>query len=264
MPGMQQYFHMGRERPKHTVCGMHGNFPVKALLFDMDNTLFDLVAAKLEACRVITREIGAGSPDVLFSYFLRRTKGFEDPENIRDFMVETGTYSDDAYAWSVAAYRDVKLSHIEPYPGVGDTLSELKRREYPLVLVTDAHHRDALPRLEKTGLKELFSHIITHDMTWEKKPSHIPFLCALRALGIPARDADTAMFIGDSPRRDIAPARQIGMYTAYARYGDRFSSTRSDGGAHVVLDDIRRLLLLLEHVTPNTEERERSCAAGLL
>lgn len=242
---------------------MHGNFPVKALLFDMDNTLFDLVAAKLEACRVITKEIGAGSPEVLFSYFLRRIRGFEDPENIRDFMVDTATYSDDVYAWSVAAYRDVKLSHIEPYPGVVDTLSELKRMEYPLVLVTDAHHRDALPRLRKTGLREQFTHIITHDMTWEKKPSHIPFLYALREVGIPPREAENAMFIGDSPRRDIAPARQIGMYTAYARYGDRFSSTRSDGGAHVVLDDFRRLPRVLENPAFNLERRNGSCAAGL-
>lgn len=243
---------------------MHGDFTVKALLFDMDNTLFDLVAAKLEACRVITEEIGAGSPECLFSYFLRRIKGFEDPENIRDFMVDTGTYSDDAFAWSVAVYRDVKLSHIEPYPGVSDTLSELKRREYPLVLVTDAHHRDALPRLEKTGLKKQFSHIITHDMTWKKKPSHIPFLYALRSVGIPPRDAETAMFIGDSPGRDIAPARQIGMYTVYARYGDRFSSTRSDGDAHAVLDDFRMLTQLVENPAPNLERRNGSCAAGLL
>jgi len=29
------------------------------------------------------------------------------------------------------------------------------------------------------------------------------------------------MYIGDSLRRDIAPAKKIGMVTAYAAYGDR-------------------------------------------
>lgn len=229
----------------------------------MDNTLFDLVAAKFEACRVITKELGEGSPHLLFSYFLRRTRGFEDPGNIRDFMVDTGTFSDEAYAWSAAAYRDVKLSNIEPYPGIPETLLTLQKEGYPLVLVTDADGRDALPRLEKSGLRERFSHVITHDMTWEKKPSHIPFLYALKSAGIPPDEAGDTVFIGDSPRRDIAPARKIGMHTVYARYGDRFSSARSDGGAHFILDDIRELPVLLEHLGTNKERRNRPCAAGL-
>lgn len=32
------------------------------------------------------------------------------------------------------------------------------------------------------------------------------------------------MFVGDSIRRDIEPAKKIGMLTAYAAYGDKNSS----------------------------------------
>jgi len=242
---------------------MHGKPPIRALLFDMDNTLFDLVGAKQAACKAITAEVGGGPPDMLFSYFLRRTRGFEDPENIRDFLIDTGIYSDEAFAWCRATYHEVKLSHIEPYPGVEETLDELGRRNYPLVLVTDAHHRDALPRLEKTGLLKRFNHIITHDMTWEKKPSPIPFLYALQKVGITPGEAGDAMIVGDSPRRDISPGRELGMYTVYARYGDRFSSTREDSGAQFVIDDFRELLPLLDGFSRNMDRRDKACAAGL-
>jgi putative hydrolase of the HAD superfamily len=36
------------------------------------------------------------------------------------------------------------------------------------------------------------------------------------------------MAVGDSPRRDIAPARAIGLTTVYAAYGDRFAGTRRE------------------------------------
>ena len=60
--------------------------PLTTLLFDMDNTLFDLVSAKTLACGAVTGRMGVGTPEELFSYYLRKQGGFEDPENIRDYM----------------------------------------------------------------------------------------------------------------------------------------------------------------------------------
>jgi putative hydrolase of the HAD superfamily len=55
-------------------------------------------------------------------------------------------------------------------------------------------------------------------MTGTKKPSPEIFLHSLNKLKIyPCQ----ALFIGDSLRRDIEPAKKIGMVTAYAAYGDR-------------------------------------------
>ena len=68
------------------------------MLFDMDNTLFDFVAAKLEACREILSFIGrekgdiAEEPSELFGYFLRGVYGFEDYENIQDYMQERNAF----------------------------------------------------------------------------------------------------------------------------------------------------------------------------
>ena len=57
---------------------------IQAVLFDMDNTLFDFLEAKLIACRRIVAHLGAGDAESLLQYFLRETAGFEDLENIQD------------------------------------------------------------------------------------------------------------------------------------------------------------------------------------
>jgi len=50
-----------------------------------------------------------------------------------------------------------------------------------------------------------------------------------------------AVLIGDSPRRDIEPCRNLGIRTVYARYGDRFSSDRDNVPADFVIDTIAEL-----------------------
>ncbi|HQK55246.1 MAG TPA: HAD family hydrolase [Methanolinea sp.] len=238
---------------------MHTPRPVRALLIDMDNTLFDLVGAKRAACRAIVEKTGVGDADLLFSYFLRRTRGFEDPGNILDFLVDEGVYSDSLFGVCDTMYREVKLSNIEPYPGVRETLERLVERDYPLALVTDAHRNDAIPRLERAGVRGFFDHIITYDMTWQKKPDPVPFLYALQMINTTPGDA---MIVGDSPRRDIAPGKKLGMTTVYARYGDRFSLPGTDGGADFTIDGFAQLLPLLSGLEVEGKVRRSPCAAG--
>jgi len=180
---------------------------IRAVIFDMDNTLFDLVGAKYVACRAIAREAGCGTAEQLFSYFLRGKRGFEDPLNIRDYLEDQGTFDPDLASRCARIYHEVKLACIQPYPEVRKTLLALRERGFPLALVTDAHRPDAVLRLKKTALIDLFDYIVTHEATWQKKPSPVPFQYALNLLGIPPREV---IAVGDSPRRDIAPCRQMG------------------------------------------------------
>ncbi|MEM2123718.1 MAG: HAD family hydrolase [Methanolinea sp.] len=240
---------------------MNGGRRVGAVILDMDNTLFDLVGAKYAACRAITREAGCGDPESLFSYFLREGKGFEDPENIREYFLDRGLVDADLLSRCTAIYREAKLAAIQPYPGVRETLHALREKGLRLALVTDAHSRDAAPRLEKTGLSGLFDHVVTFDATWQKKPSPVPFGYALKLLGCRPREA---IAIGDSPRRDIAPCRRLGMITVYARYGDRFARPDTTGGAHFAIDSPLELLSILETVAGGDDATGFPCAAGSL
>ena len=59
--------------------------------------------------------------------------------------------------------------------------------------------------------------MVSADMTGRKKPDPEPFLFALRALGVKPGEI---LVVGDNLLRDIAPARKLGLRTAYAAYGD--------------------------------------------
>ncbi|MDD1657893.1 MAG: HAD-IA family hydrolase [Methanomicrobiales archaeon] len=215
--------------------------PPSAILFDLDNTLVDLVHAKMEACRAIVTRAETGDAETLFSYFLREIHGFEDPRNILDFLSDHGVRSRETGEECVRIYEEVKIRCTWPYDGVPELLERLREEGIALAIVTDANRKNAMKRLEKTGISGFFNCLVTPDTSGAWKPSPEPFLYALKELGIPA---DHGLAVGDSPRRDIAPARAIGLTTVYAAYGDRFAATRQEENpAH---HTIHRPLDLLE------------------
>lgn len=196
---------------------------VRAVLFDMDNTLFDFVAAKLGACREILFYIAreneniAEDPSELFGYFLREVYGFEDCENIRDYMQEKKLFTAQKYRQCCEIYEREKLQNLELYPGVRDTLDKLKTFGLKLAIITDADRCHALSRLTRVELMDSFDILVAADMTGTKKPDPAHFLFALQALGIKPEES---LVVGDSIRRDMVPARRLGFKTAYASYGD--------------------------------------------
>ncbi len=204
---------------------------LKAVLFDMDNTLFDLVAAKMEACKKILFFIGMEKDNAakesleLFRYFLRGTYGFEDYENIRDYIQERNLFTIQGYIKCCEIYEREKLQNLELYPTVTDTLDKLKELSLKLVIITDADTHHALARLTKVGLLNYFDFIVAADTTGTKKPDPAHFLFALDTLKI--KPIET-LVVGDSIKRDIVPAHKLGFKTAYAAYGDWRHGEESD------------------------------------
>lgn len=218
---------------------------IRAVLFDMDNTLFDLVGAQMTACNAVTQSLGMKGKDLLFPYFLRPVHGFEAHENILDFMRDHGIPADGSYADAREIYEREKILAITPYPGVVETLGRIRDRGLPMGIITDAHSRDAVRRLEKTGLLPFFCCMVTYDLVRVKKPAFEPFLVAL---GMLQSAPDEVLLVGDSPRRDIEPSKSLGIRTAYARYGDRFSDDRSTVQADYTLHAMGDLQGIVDHL----------------
>ncbi|WNY24564.1 HAD family hydrolase [Methanolapillus millepedarum] len=196
---------------------------INCVFSDMDNTLFDFYHAKLEACSAVVNNIGAGDPEEMLSYFLRGIYGFENLENIEDYLREKYVFSDDLFSDCCQIYEETKIDNILLYDGVAETIESLKKMECAFVVVTDANTENATKRLRKAGIYDLVDGIFAHDMSGKKKPDLGVFEYALNKT---SRQANESIFIGDSLRRDIAPAKKIGMLTAYAAYGDRNTHER--------------------------------------
>ena len=190
---------------------------ITAIIFDMDNTLFDFVEAKLIACAAVIAYLKVPvEPGVLLKYFLRPAHGFESHENIRDFLNDNNRYSETIFTQCCTIYDEEKVAAIKPYPHVAETLSALRDRGLKLGVVTDAHNGNALKRLKKAGLEGFFDAIITMDMHGKAKPSPEPFLLGMSKLGVKASET---MLVGDSIRRDIVPAKALGMFAVQTGTG---------------------------------------------
>ncbi|WP_292517743.1 HAD family hydrolase [Methanoculleus sp.] len=211
---------------------------VEAVLCDMDNTLFDLVGAKREACRCVVDYLGAGDPEALFAQFLRGVHGFEDHANIRDYLDGLGVREQRTFEVCCRTYEDVKLDRVEAYPGVEKTLRSLRDAGIGLAVVTDAESFQARRRLTKTGLIDYFDVVVTPEVSGKRKPEPDSLLYALRHLDTPPAKA---VMVGDSLVRDIAPGRHLGMVTAFAAYGDWRPGRPTDVEADIILREFAEL-----------------------
>jgi putative hydrolase of the HAD superfamily len=216
--------------------------PFKAVLFDLDNTLVDLIAAKRHACGVVTKFIGIEDDGELFEYFRRPVHHFESHEHLRDYLVDHGLTGGDLLLRCMYIHDEEKLDQVQAYDGVADTLACLRERGLRLAVVTDAYQEAARARLERTGLFGYIDRLVTTDMTGRKKPDPAPFLLALELLEVRPEEA---IIIGDSLMREIAPGNRLGIATAHAEYGDRNGGSRDGGTPDYVLSEIREITRIL-------------------
>ncbi|WNY28192.1 Phosphoglycolate phosphatase [Methanimicrococcus stummii] len=194
------------------------NQEIQYVFSDMDNTLFDFVHAKVEACTAVVDKVGSGEPLEMLSYFLRGIYGFESLENIEDYLKEKYVFSESLFEECCCIYEDVKVENVTLYDGVRETIEAVKDMGRSFIIVTDADTENAYRRMRRVKLDGLVDDVIAYDMSGKKKPDLGAFEFALNRFGA---NASESMYIGDSLRRDIAPAKKMGMTTAYAAYGDR-------------------------------------------
>ena len=112
-----------------------------------------------------------------------------------------------------------------------------------LAVVSDAPSREAWLRIYYLNLYHFFDVVITFDDSGERKPSAKPFQMALNGMDL---QAEETIMIGDWPDRDVVGAKQIGMKTVFARYGDTFGTINS--GADWEINDIYQLVGIINEL----------------
>ncbi len=217
-----------------------GSYPVpQAILFDLDNTLCTFVDAKITACNAVVQAVGAGNGEDLLSYFLRPVHNFEDHIHIIEYFTDLGVWNGTMEIDAGKIYDQTKLDTITLYPGVRTTLDRLKDAGIKIAVVTDAHSTNARLRMQKLGILDDFPVLITPDISGKRKPEHASFLLAMKQLHTTAQET---WVVGDSLRREVAPGREIGMTTVFARYGDWIGIDIPDVIPDLVLDQFSDLI----------------------
>jgi len=219
---------------------------ITAVLFDMDNTFWDLIEAKQAGCRAVTDWLGRGDGDELFRYFCRPVLDFEHPGHLRDFFLTHGVRDPAVHEEGYGRYRSALLDALEVYPGVAETLLRVRGLGLRTGIVTDAYERDAHDRLTVAGLHGLFDCVVAFETTRQRKPAPAPFRVALASLGVRPGEA---VYVGDSLERDIEPAQRLGFFTVHAAYGDRNIGIQPDVRPGARLGRMAELVSLLEDMS---------------
>lgn len=227
---------------------------VKAVIFDLDNTLLDFVAMKRRAVRAaLTAMVEAGLDIDITQSFDRIFKlyedhGWENQQVFDDFLSEQLGYVDNKFlAAGIVAYRRNREASLLTYPNVNRTLVALMKMGVKLAVVSDAPSREAWLRIYYLNLHHIFDHVITQDDTGTRKPSPKPFQMALNRLEV--KPEETIM-VGDWPERDVVGAGNLGIRTIYARYGDAFGRDTASG-ANWDVNDIYELVNIVRDLNGN-------------
>jgi HAD superfamily hydrolase (TIGR01662 family) len=200
--------------------------PVRGVLFDLDDTLFDHEHATLAALRVLRAEepaFGGWSPEefavrhgavleAMHVEVLAGQRSIEDAraERFRRLLEAAGRVPPpagrpEAVAWR---YRAAYEAAWQPVPGAGELLAALRGTGVLVAVVTNNQVAEQEQKLRHCALDGLIDALVTSEGVGVAKPEPRIFAAALDRLDLNPADA---VMVGDAWHTDIAGALASGI-----------------------------------------------------
>lgn len=228
--------------------GSRGLSMIKAVIFDIDNTLYSYDKAHEKAFPKLTgyAEAELGIPEEEFKEAYSREyaavrRQLGETAAIHNRLIRIQRVLErrglpltphvlrmtDLYWYSL-------IDAMEPSPHAGETVRALKASGFRLGIGTDMTARVQFQKLERLGMLESFDFIVSSEEAGRDKPAPELFaLCAQKAGCRP----EECLFIGDSLKRDVCGALDAGMSAAwYCPAGEASSGEAKDANVWVIRD----------------------------
>jgi len=203
---------------------------IRAVLFDLDDTLHDDTLAYTSAAEEVAREVAAEhgiDALALKDAYIAQAEGFWSrltADQVRaklseiraqlwsSALTEVGL-SDIALAErSADNYNRYRRKYFALFPGALDLLQNLKAQGMKLGLVTNGFSETHHEKIALLQLTELFDAIFLSDEVGMVKPDPLLFAHACTKLG---RAPAVSAMVGDRYERDIVGAIKAGLYTVW-------------------------------------------------
>ncbi|HEY8571117.1 HAD family hydrolase [Phenylobacterium sp.] len=201
----------------------------RALLIDLDDTLYDERTYVLSGFQAVAAGLAERFPGLhaglVFEAMVAELDTNGRGEVFDRVLAEAGLRAE--VGELVQMYRE-HPPHIALWPGVADTLTEL-RREHRIAIVTDGlgvMQRRKVAALRVEPLVDAVLYCWEHE---SPKPHPGPYAEALRRLSVTPEEA---VVIGDNPAHDIAAARALGCRSVRVLTG-RFTAEPGQADATV-------------------------------
>ncbi len=192
---------------------------IKAVIFDLDHTLFDRYATLKEVAKMIrkTLPIDPGLSDGEVAEIMINTDKacvYYGWDRVREYIVnETKLFTEriDGNEYSDAVFKcfeDVAV----PFSFTKPMLLELKDDGYKLGLITNGLPGLQEKKLEMLGLNNIFDRVLVSGQYNCPKPSLVPFQMMAEWLKL---DPKNMMYVGDNPLNDVDASRKAGYVPVY-------------------------------------------------
>ncbi len=194
----------------------------KALIFDLDDTLFDSTLAYEKALA----SLSLGLKDPRYLQARQLVKAQLPPQHVsarnrllyfKTLLISSKTYSPAATLALVERYERRLGAEVRRQWRVlkRNMLFSVLSRRFPMVVLSNENTRTQLVKLEAADPRsKFFKHLVTSEEVGVEKPHRRMFEAARRLLKLPYRDC---VMIGDSFSDDIRPALSLGMQAVLTR-----------------------------------------------
>lgn len=191
----------------------------RALLFDLDGTLYDRDGAVVELFAAQHRRFERELAGLPLERFVDRLielddHGHADKRTSYGVLVREHGLPDALADRLVQSHREISPRVGSLFPDALATLEALRRRGLALGLISNGRVDTQGAKLQRLGLEPFFAATLISEREGVRKPDRRIFERALERLGV---SADQAWFIGDHPMADVAGAHAAGL-TAVWRY----------------------------------------------
>jgi HAD superfamily hydrolase (TIGR01509 family) len=229
---------------------------IKAVLFDVDGTLFDRVLAQKEVCALIVKQLprifGDLKPERVLEAYLESdrvsTERFDagaPSEALRDlrnslFLQLLGLKEDLAAAISEIYVRDYPKVKT-PVDGAIPVVKKLSRK-FKVGIVSNGLADVQYTKLETIGLRHLFSCIVLSEEFGIRKPDSKIFHHAVSLLHLQPAEC---LYVGDSYINDVIGAKTAGMQACWFN-PESLKSQDENIKPEFIVNELEELLVLLE------------------
>ena len=209
--------------------------PLKALFFDVDDTLYsstDFAAnARRQAAQAMIRtglkvdeetllaeldevikEFGSND-DKHFDKLLRRMPEETFPSGSRMFIVAAG----------IIAYHQCKFRSFSPYEDALEVMKRLHEKGLPMGIISAGVPVKQVEKIIRLNLLPLirFEHIFITESVGIAKTNPKIYMRACRSVGAKPQECG---YVGDNPQVDIDVPHRIGMRTFFSRRGGKYEN----------------------------------------
>ncbi|MGA7206911.1 MAG: HAD family hydrolase [Specibacter sp.] len=223
----------------------------RAVLFDLDNTLFDHLTSARGGLDAFVRSLGVELTSdlsrswfeieqVTYDRFLTKELNFQEQrrERLRQFLTVIGhpgaagtTELDQMFAIYLRSYVEAWTA----FPDAAPTLQMLRSSGVTIGVVTNGNHEQQQKKINRIGIEPLLDIFFSSEQMGHAKPTRSAFVLPCEKMGLSPNEV---LYVGDNFRVDIEGARAAGLQAIHL--------DREGAGQPNTLRSLTDLILMLK------------------